>query len=241
MQLGWADHLIFFLVGVAFPMMSLMSERVSEGEIDENILPPKKHLFYTNALMLWVAAMAVFTVINLSNHDFSLFGFSPFVINEKVLIAIGIFGIIYIADLVFGLMVPSIRAKRISNLENLKLILPINLREFASYIFLAVSAGICEEFIYRGFLINYFLQMLGSSNWSFSMAVLIPAIIFAISHLYQGWIAVAKILILSCLFGIIFLFSKSLILVIIIHILVDLISGWVFMMIYQSERNKSGL
>ena len=239
MNLGWADHLIFFLVGIVFPMMSLISERVSEGDFDENLLPPKKHLFYTNGLMLWTAAMAVFTVVNLSGHDFTLLGFAPIVISDTVLLAVGVFALFYIVDLLAGVIIPSIKKQRLSNLENLKVILPVNAREFLDYSFLAVSAGICEEFIYRGFLINYFLQIFGNFEGALIIAVLVPALIFAVSHLYQGWIAVIKIFVLSCLFGIIFILSKSLVLVIIIHVLVDLISGLVFMKTYQMSNNKN--
>jgi uncharacterized protein len=236
MELGWADHSIFFLVGIVFPMMSLMSERVSDGDFDEELLPPKKHLFYTNGLMLWTAALAVFTVVNLSGHDFSLMGFAPMLISDTVLLAVGVFALIYLADLVAGFVIPSVKEKRQSNLENLKVILPVNAREYLDYSFLAVSAGICEEFIYRGFLINYFLQIFSNFEGAYFIAVLIPALVFAVSHLYQGWLAVVKIFVLSCLFGIIFILSESLILVIIIHVLVDLISGLVFMKAYQLQE-----
>ncbi|MBL0101804.1 MAG: CPBP family intramembrane metalloprotease [Saprospiraceae bacterium] len=50
---------------------------------------------------------------------------------------------------------------------------------------------------------------------------------FSISHIYQGWAAVLKIIILSITLGFIFLYSGSLLYVILIHILIDLISGWI--------------
>ncbi|HMP31688.1 MAG TPA: CPBP family intramembrane metalloprotease, partial [Saprospiraceae bacterium] len=56
-------------------------------------------------------------------------------------------------------------------------------------------------------------------------AILIPSLIFALSHMYQGWLNVLKIFTISLLFGNIYVYSESLLIVIVLHILVDLVSG----------------
>jgi membrane protease YdiL (CAAX protease family) len=57
------------------------------------------------------------------------------------------------------------------------------------------------------------------------MAAIFPAVLFSIAHFYQGYIAMFKIFLLSLLFALIFIFSKSLLFVIIIHFLIDLTGG----------------
>jgi uncharacterized protein len=64
-------------------------------------------------------------------------------------------------------------------------------------------------------------------------------LVFAVSHLYQGIWAVIKILIVAILFGIIFWYSKSLLLVVVLHVLVDLVSGLVSWLSYPKDLNKS--
>ena len=59
------------------------------------------------------------------------------------------------------------------------------------------------------------------------VAIIIPALVFSLSHMYQGWLAVLKIFIISMLFGCIFSVSGSLIVVILIHVFIDIISGLV--------------
>ena len=138
-----------------------------------------------------------------------------------MLLCIGIF-IFYFADLVVGFL----NSKYIkSRLDDLHYIIPLNWNEFISYIFLAVSAGICEEVIFRGFLITYLSHYFSGMPYGQILAILIPALVFSVSHLYQGWWAVLKIMILAMLFGFIFVLSESLIAVIIIHILIDIFSG----------------
>jgi membrane protease YdiL (CAAX protease family) len=101
--------------------------------------------------------------------------------------------------------------------------LPENYRELPAYTVMCVTAGVCEEIMYRGFLVNYFIDPLKPGfPW---MAAIFPAVLFSIAHFYQGYIAMFKIFLLSLLFALIFIFSKSLLFVIIIHFLIDLTGG----------------
>lgn len=200
--------------------MSLRSQEVTIDIIQS--LPPKNHLFYTNGLMLIIGALLVLTSWNFSDRPWYKLGIGLMTWNENVLfLCIGIFAF-YFLDLIFGFL----NTKYIeSKLEDLHYIIPLNWREFRSYIFLAVSAGICEEIIFRGFLITYISHYFSDSSFGMLLAVLLPALVFSVSHLYQGWWAVLKIMILALLFGFIFILSESLIAVILIHILIDIFSG----------------
>ena len=50
-----------------------------------------------------------------------------------------------------------------------------------------------EEIIFRGFMINYVAEMTSSFSYAEAMALIVPAFIFSISHIYQGWASVVKI------------------------------------------------
>lgn len=75
-------------------------------------------------------------------------------------------------------------------------LLPHNLAELAIWVPLAISAGFCEEYIFRGYLMRQF-SILTGSIW---VGLVIQAAIFGLAHGYQG---PASMLIIFC-YGIIF-------------------------------------
>ena len=84
----------------------------------------------------------------------------------------------------------------------------------------ALTAGITEEILYRGFLF-YYLQALfpGISIW---LVVLIPAAIFSLGHFYQGFQGILMTFIVGFAFGILYLAFDSILPLIVIHFLMDI-------------------
>ncbi len=103
--------------------------------------------------------------------------------------------------------------------------MPDNSLEFRWFIGVAFTAGICEEIIFRGFLMTY-LQALSYGSPKIQ-SIVVSAAVFAVLHLYQGRIAALKIFAFALLFGGLYVLTNSLLLSIFIHVLVDLISGWI--------------
>jgi membrane protease YdiL (CAAX protease family) len=100
---------------------------------------------------------------------------------------------------------------------------------------MCITAGVCEEILYRGFLVNYFIDpMKDGFPW---MAGVFPSVLFSIAHFYQGYMAMFKIFLLSLLFGLIFIFSQSLLFVVIIHFLIDFTGGVLAISIRQKEQS----
>ena len=114
--------------------------------------------------------------------------------------------------------------------------MPLTWQEYGHYVFLAFAAGICEEIIFRGFLINYLQYYLSGYAYATLISIILPAIVFSLSHLYQGWWAVVKILAIAILLGWIFIVTKSLLIVIVLHIVIDLISGMVGIGMVEEEQ-----
>jgi membrane protease YdiL (CAAX protease family) len=61
-------------------------------------------------------------------------------------------------------------------------LLPVNLREYLPYSALAITAGVCEEFVYRGFAIAAFSKA-GLPLW---LVVITSSVLFGMAHAYQG-------------------------------------------------------
>jgi membrane protease YdiL (CAAX protease family) len=75
-------------------------------------------------------------------------------------------------------------------------ILPHTSRDVALFLVVAASAGFCEEIVFRGYLLNQFRAMTGST-WA---AVVIQAFVFGASHGYEG----PKTMILLGVYGVMF-------------------------------------
>jgi uncharacterized protein len=100
-------------------------------------------------------------------------------------------------------------------------ILPQSRMELIPFFALAVTAGVCEEFLYRGFAMAAFLRW-GLPAW---IAVVASSLLFGLAHLYQGRGGLAATTILGLLFGATRIVVVSLIPVICWHIGVDMIAG----------------
>jgi len=99
--------------------------------------------------------------------------------------------------------------------------LPQTAPEITMWIALSISAGVAEEIVFRGYLQKQFAALTGSS-W---IALAMQALLFGISHGYQGIDAMLRITLLALAFGLMALWRKSLRPGIIAHAWTDIASG----------------
>lgn len=241
MTLFWLDHLLFIIVGLIIPILSVFSSSKSEEMESMDIkieMPPKKHLYYSNGLMLWIGAALVLTSWNYTNKPWEILGLKWPVFSSLSIYLIALLLGIYLVDTAISTY-QFTKGKKVDD-EQMTSIMPSNWADFSHFSFLAISAGVCEEVVFRGFLINYISEVLPTSQYITILSILIPGIIFSVSHFYQGFLNVFKIFSLSILFGSIFLITESLLVVILLHIFVDLISGAIFV-ILEKRQNRSDI
>ena len=82
--------------------------------------------------------------------------------------------------------------------RNLQFILPHGGAEIALWIALSVTAGICEETIFRGYLQRQFMALTKSAP----AGILLSATAFGAAHAYQGFRMVILIGLFGAMFGI---------------------------------------
>ena len=90
--------------------------------------------------------------------------------------------------------------------DSVQSLLPRTRFEFAIWILVAVSAGVCEELVFRGYFQRQFLALTGSPG----AAIALQALVFGVGHSYEGAWAVAKITAYGILFGLLAAWRKSL-------------------------------
>jgi membrane protease YdiL (CAAX protease family) len=94
--------------------------------------------------------------------------------------------------------------------------------ELAWFVALSVSAGICEEFIFRGYLIWLLQSVLGL--WG---AAAVSVVVFAAAHAYHGAKGVLAVAVVGSLLTLVVLISGSLVPAMVAHVRSDVGEGLV--------------
>lgn len=118
-------------------------------------------------------------------------------------------------------------------------ILPATDSEFAGFLALSITAGICEEFLFRGYVIWAFAPLLG---WWGAAALSLAS--FALSHSYQGRKGLIQSLILGALLTLLVAITRSLLPAMALHALIDAGSGtlaWISLRKQPGESNPAGI
>lgn len=127
-------------------------------------------------------------------------------------------GFLIAANLILGVLQKLVHAAPNSSLRNL---LPHSGVEVAFYLLVALTAALCEEFIYRGYLQQQFIAWTRFA----SAGVILQSIVFGICHAYQGAAMVLTITVYGALFGLLALWRRNLRPGMIAHFLQDGIGG----------------
>ena len=89
----------------------------------------------------------------------------------------------------------------------LRSLVPQTPAETVVWILLALSAGICEEIVFRGYLQRQFFALTGND----AAAIALQSIVFGAAHAYQGFRGVITITLYGALFGILAILRRSLV------------------------------
>mgnify|MGYP001237917585 CR=1 FL=1 len=112
------------------------------------------------------------------------------------------------------------RTRISKSLEKLNFILPKTAEERRWFVLVAITAGVCEEVLYRGFLIHYSRELPVSIG--LIGALILSSCVFGFAHLYQGVVGIVQTTVLGGIFGLIFIVTRSLLLPMVLHTLIDL-------------------
>ncbi|HUI84929.1 MAG TPA: CPBP family intramembrane glutamic endopeptidase [Candidatus Binatia bacterium] len=105
-------------------------------------------------------------------------------------------------------------------LRSLAYFVPATWTERRWWVFICITAGICEESLYRGFLLHYLHVFPWTLN--LTLALLISSVIFGLGHLYTGIAGAIGTGIGGFIFGLLFILTGSLLLPMILHAALDL-------------------
>ena len=100
-------------------------------------------------------------------------------------------------------------------------LLPHGSSEVAVWMALSLTAGICEETLFRGYLQRQFMALTKNAP----LGILLSAAMFGTAHAYQGFVKVIQIGVLGAMYGIFAHWRKSVRPGMIAHTLQDVLGG----------------
>jgi hypothetical protein len=105
-------------------------------------------------------------------------------------------------------------------LERVLFLLPHTPEELRTFRALSLTAGICEEILFRGYLIWYLSWLMGL--WP---ALLVSSLFFGFAHSYQGASGILRTVLAGLLFALFYLLTRSLWVPLLLHAFIDINSG----------------
>lgn len=210
-ELPWqARALASFLVGI-MPAFSVLQAGAANALTE---LPSRLRLYSTTMLGLWgLAFLTAFSAsaagINPRLMRVTELPWQPFLLWTAASVAA--IGAIVLVFKAFG-----VRETRL--LEHL---IPQTLSEHVTFVGVSVTAGICEEYIFRGFL----LAALQVATGSLPLATILSAGAFGIAHAHQDATGALRASLLALVLSVPAIVTGSLYPGIVAHALADLVGG----------------
>jgi len=231
------DHVVAVVICIFAPVLAYTSRNVSSEELQ--LEPGEKiRLYHSNALLLFIFALVTVTIWRIPGRSLISLGLDWPLWNAEIMFLILAVILFYALDVFFQYGLRRWREKTLQQRHATLTFVPSNTNEFLHFTLLALAAGIGEEIIFRGYLIQYAVYWTGNSSSGIFTACFFASALFAFLHGYQGYRSMIKIFFLALLFSAIFVLSQSLLIVMLIHTVIDILSGWLGIRVLRNMRTS---
>ncbi len=122
--------------------------------------------------------------------------------------------------------------------QSLRDFLPQTPQELRAFSLLSITAGICEEIIYRGYLMWLFGTWLAGGSAATWLAVLGSTVVFTLGHCYQGVSNMVRVFLVGLVMAALYVLTGSLWAPIFLHAAMDLLQGRI---VYRALAESSEL
>jgi membrane protease YdiL (CAAX protease family) len=224
MTIHWFDHLLFALFALIFPIFETFEMRKIKARILAGEESMRAKLYRSVIWKEWSLAAIVLAIWWWLGRGAGSLGLIPrtdglawFGHGVAVLICL-----LLIAQLRGFAKNPETLEAHAETVTNLKFMAPHTTDERQLFDYVSVTAGVCEELIYRGFVIAYMTTALGMS---FLVAAILSSVIFGVAHSYQGVGGVLKTTAIGLVLALLYGLTGALWASIIVHAMVDITSG----------------
>jgi uncharacterized protein len=228
----WHTVVMLLLLGV----WALLGYR-SAGMMRAESAPPRMALYATTLVAEWI--LFGFVVFGIRRKGVSLRELTgpKWKGAEAMAIGIGIAAGFWFAALLILSVVARLLGIHAAPTQATQFMIPHTGAEMAVWVLLAITAGICEETIFRGYLQQQFIA------WTRNVpaGVILSAIFFGAGHVYQGVRQAALIGVYGALFGILAAWRRDVKPGMIAHGWQDTFAGAASFVIYKMHIKLPGM
>ncbi len=219
----WLDYTLLALLALLFPILGHRSyqklqKRLAAGETGARIKSYRQTM-----LLEWSLLAAVALIWLLADRTLEALGFAtaaPWRFGLGMAVAVAVTALFAWQARSLPRAPAEDQEKLRCQLESVFDFCPHDRCELRSFSFLSVAAGVCEEIVYRGYLI----WLLGGFGGTL-FAVIGSSVIFALGHSYQGVQGMVKVFLVGLGMAALYLVSGSLWAPILLHVGADIFQG----------------
>ena len=221
-------HLLFAFLTIAAPAWDFYATR----RLRKNPGSVQKIAYYkTVCAWMWIASLVAVASVGFRNVStiapapgdaFWLFGHAWVRLGVEAVIALFV-ALMFVPYATVGwkkLKKQPRTWRSAAALKSLDYFFPATRTERRWWVLVCITAGVCEETLFRGFMPHYLHVLPWALNLTLALAI--SSVIFGLNHLYQGVAGVVGSALVGFLFGLLFLLGGNLLLPIVVHSLVDL-------------------
>jgi CAAX protease family protein len=219
----WLDHALALLLAVFFPIRAATFGYRRLAIASPERVTAVRHALYSQAIALqWSLAALVMALWVWGGRDWAALGLIPRSVPGLVL-GLASAGAVAVALWVVRARArarPEMLERYLEKLTHIERMLPRTPGERNAFYAVSITAGICEELLYRGFALWYLSFAMGIVP-----AVLVSSLVFGIGHAYQGAKGIVTTGLVGLFMAMVYLATRSLWAPMALHALTDLHAG----------------
>ncbi|MFC3194407.1 CPBP family intramembrane glutamic endopeptidase [Marinicella sediminis] len=229
MTLLWLYQMMLLVViGVLLPVMAVRNSADTRHILQQR--PGLRATFYQQgAIMQWFLVALILVAQWWQGGGLSAIGWST-ALSWHFWLSMS--GLVMVSILTWKLYCPGpmVGAWLVRLYSHVAHYLPVDTRSYSWGVVMAVTAGICEELIYRGLLYHLLIQWI--PDWS---GMILANVVFAVTHYSTGWVNAAGAFVLGLLFSWLYWLTGDLWLSMWLHAAIDLLAVTLYPL---AVRNK---
>lgn len=224
---------VILTLAVVLPLMGVRDFRRLVRWINEGRPGARLHMYNSVIAMQWTLTFIFTGLWLVKGRTLSDMGLLPVAAGWQWLaIGIGLAAALFmVLQMVYLLRHPDKLSKLTVKMGEVASLAPQTDVEVRRFNVASITAGVCEEILYRGILFAILAAALG--DWP---AVVLSSLIFGLGHAYQGLVGIGKTTLVGLLLALLMAFTGSLFVPILLHAVIDLTSGRLLTAANRLER-----
>lgn len=175
---------------------------------------PRTEAYISSIASLWLLALATLGVAHVSGYTMRQLGLLPLDLSRTAVwtAALTLAGV----AVLFAFRFAGVREPRL-----IHDLMPVSAHDRVLFTGVSITAGVCEEIVFRGFLIH----VLYGATGSLAIALLLSSGAFGVAHAYQQPMGALRATLLGLILALPLVIDDSIVPSIIAHAAIDILSG----------------